>query len=322
MKRALTALLAIVLAATATAQGSWTTIRNGGLWHDDRGEVVQAHAPGFLRVGTRWYMIGEDRSHPWQPDVNMYSSEDLQHWRFEGKVIENGVTTPELGRTRFIERAKLLYNRKTGKYVIWCHWEGEGYRASEAASFSCDSINGRYRLEWSGRPMGVKSRDCNVFTDNDGKAWFISTTSENTDLGLFELSDDYLHAVGHTVLLPGQRREAPAIVRVGKTYFMLSSACTGWAPNQCKLARSRHLGKGWSRLEDIGDATAFGTQAAAILTIEGSKQTTWLYVGDRWMDPDLPRSKTIIFPIRFEDGRCVFEYRDSFDINFETGEVR
>ena len=56
--------------------------------------------------------------------------------------------------------------------------------------------------------------------------------------------------------------------------------------------------------------------------MEGTKQTTYLYVGDRWMDPDLPRTKTIIFPVSFKDGQCVFEYRDSFKINFETGEVQ
>lgn len=323
MKRKLTiVLMSLVFTAVAMAQGQWTTIRNGGLWIDDRGETVQAHAPGFLKVGKRWYMIGEDRSNSWNPDVNMYSSEDLQHWRFEGKVIENLKTTPELGRSRFIERAKLLYNAKTRRYVIWCHWEGAGYGASEAASFSCDTINGHYRLEWSGRPLGIKSRDCNVFTDDNGKAYFISTTSENTDLGLFELSDDYLHAVNHTVLMPGQRREAPAVVKVGKTYFMLSSACTGWDPNQCKLSWSKKLDKGWSELENIGDGIAFDTQAAAVLVVKGTKQTTYLYVGDRWMDPDLPRSKTIIFPIFFKGKQCVFEYRDSFDINFETGEVR
>jgi len=45
-------------------------------------------------------------------------------------------------------------------------------------------------------------------------------------------------------------------------------------------------------------------------------------VGDRWMDPDLPRSKTIIFPISFSDGQCDFTYRDEFEINFKTGEWR
>lgn len=300
----------------------WTTITNGNLWITADGDTVQAHAPGFLKIKDTWYMVGEDRSREWRPDVNLYSSRDLQNWSFEKKIIANGVTSPDLGSTRMIERAKLLYNKKTKRYVVWCHWESSNYGASEAACFSSDRIDGTYRLEWSGRPLGIKSRDCNVFVDTDGTAYFISTTEENQHLGLFRLSDDYLSIVEHTQLFPWQRREAPAIVKLDQKYFMFSSACTGWAPNQCKLSWSHDLKTGWSTLENIGDDKAFRTQPAAILEIKGSKDTTYLYVGDRWKDPNLAQSKTIIFPVTFTNTSCKFQYIDRFEINFKTGEWR
>lgn len=304
------------------ARAKWTTIRNGALWTDTEGRTVQAHAPGFVRVGRTWYMVGEDRAGSWHPDVNLYSSQDLVHWKFERKIIENGVTTPELGRSRMIERAKLMRNPRTGRYVVWCHYESRNYAASEAACFESERVDGPYTLVWSGRPMGIKSRDCNVFQDTDGTTYFISTTEENQHLGLFRLSDDYHSAVEHTQLFPGQKREAPAIVRIGQRYFMFSSACSGWAPNQCKVSYSDDLRTGWSPLKNIGDETAFRTQVAAILEVKGTKQTTYLYVGDRWMDPTLPESKTIIFPITFDGTECQFHYCDQFDINFKTGEWR
>lgn len=325
MKKIVTLLLLILpMFIPETAFARWTTIRNGQLWRDTDGNVVQAHAPGFIRHNGRWYMVGEDRTHAFRvlPDVNLYSSKDLVTWKFERKIIQNHVTTPELGTTRMIERAKLMRNPKTGKFVVWCHYEAGNYGASEAACFESDSVDGTYRLVWSGRPMGIKSRDCNVFQDVDGTTYFISTTEENQHLGLFRLSDDYHEAVAHTQLFPGQRREAPAIVRVGDRYFMFSSACSGWAPNQCKLSHSTDLTQGWSPLENIGDETAFRTQAAAILTIVGTKQTTYLYVGDRWMDPTLSESKIIIFPITFDGNECRFHYMEKFDINFKTGEWR
>lgn len=320
-------LIAMSSACNTAKQGNgthdkWVTITNGRLWLTPEGDTVQAHAPGFLREGDIWYMVGEDRGHEYNPDVNLYSSTDLQTWHFVKKIIENGVTSPDLGKSRMIERAKILYNPKTRRYVVWCHWEASNYGASEAACFSSDRIDGDYRLEWSGRPMDIKSRDCNVFVDNDGTAYFISTTEENQHLGLFRLSDDYLSAVGHTRLFPGQRREAPAIVRLGNRYFMFSSACTGWAPNQCKLSWSNDLRQGWSELESIGDSKAFRTQPAAILEIRGTKDTTYLYVGDRWKDPTLAETKTIMFPVSFSDTTCDFQYRDSFQINFHTGEWR
>lgn len=305
----------------------WVTIKNGNAWvATNTGRSVQAHGPGFLREGDVWYMCGEDRtaapSAPWTPDVNLYSSTDLVNWKFERKIIENGVTAPELGHGRFIERPKLLYNAKTGKYLVWCHYEQGNYGASEAACFECDSVNGAYKKIWSGRPANTKSRDCNVFQDSDGTAYFISTTDENSNLGLFRLSDDYHSAVEKTVLFARQGREAPAIVRVGDRYFMFNSACSGWEPNQCKMSYSTSLESGWTGLVNVGNYYAYDTQAAAILTIKGTKKTTYLYVGDRWQDPGLSDTKTIIFPVSFNGGTANLDFRERFDINFVTGEWR
>lgn len=316
------AAVAFVCGGSLAGESGWTTITNGEMWQDESGKDVQAHGAGFLKVGDTWYMIGEDRSDQWHPDVNMYSSKDLVNWKFERKIIENGVTHPDLGDARMIERPKLLYCAKTGKFVVWCHWEARNYGASEAGVFYSDTVNGEYKFYWGGRPLGVKSRDCNVFVDDDGTAYFISTIEENQHLGLFKLSDDYLSAVEYTELFKGQSREAPAIVKVDGIYYMLSSACTGWDPNPCKLSWSKSLTSGWTELEQIGNPIAYDTQAASILTIDGTKGKTYLYVGDRWQDPTLPESKTIIFPISFGEGKCEFSYTPQFDINFTTGECR
>lgn len=305
----------------------WVTIKNGALWKDNRGRTVQAHGAGFLLVGDTWYMIGEDReTSKWNPDISMYSSKNLIDWKFEKKVVANGAhsfTYPDgsvgkLGSNRMIERPKLLYCENTGQYVIWCHWESGNYGASEAAVFYSDHITGPYKIHWAGRPLDVKSRDCNVFQDSDGKAYFVSTTNENQDLGVFELSDDYLDAVKHTRILSGQRREAPALVRIGDRYHMLSSACSGWDPNQCQYHHSTSMTSGWSGATNLNNKISYDTQAASILTIG----PTYLYVGDRWQDPDLAESKTILFPIQFGSTSCTFNYSQQFDINLVTGELR
>ncbi len=297
----------------------WVTFINGNML-EERNGTVQAHAPGFVRVGDLWYMVGEDRTR--SPDVNLYSSIDLVHWNFEKKIIENGKTSTALGTTRMIERPKLLYNPKTEQFVVWCHWEQGDYGASEAACFFSNEVNGEYQMAFAGRPLGIKSRDCNVFVDDDGTAYFISTTEDNNHIGLFQLSDDYLSVVSHTQLFAWQGREAPAVVKIGNIYYMFSSACSGWEPNQCKLATSYNLKSGWSELRNIGNDIAFDTQPAAILTVKGTTSTTYLYVGDRWQDPGLPESKTIIFPITFNGTQCNFNYRERFDINFLTGQWR
>jgi hypothetical protein len=317
-----TLILALAASIGAHAQ-RFTTIRNGLQWTDTRGEMVQAHGGNFLQVGKKWYLIGEDRSRSWNPDVNLYSTTDFQTWTFEAKIIENGVTHPELGRSRMIERPKLMYNAQTGKYVVWCHWEARNYGASEAGVFEADSITGPYRTVWTGRPIDTKSRDCNIFVDHDGTAYFISTTDENTNLGLFTLSSDYHSATAKTVLCEGMRREAPAIVNIHGTYHMISSACTGWDPNQALITTSRNLHEGWSTPRRIGDRITYDTQASSILTIAGTKDTTYIYVGDRWMDPDLPHSKIIMLPIEFDkDGNMQLNWREEWQIDLKRGTWR
>ena len=129
-----------IIPFVAWGKAGRTVITNGVLWRDTNGNVVQAHGAGFLYQNGTWYMIGEDRGEPWSPDVNMYSSPDLVTWTFVGKIIKNGETTPDLGRRRFIERPKLLFCARTGQYVVWCHYEGRNYGASEAAVFVSDKV--------------------------------------------------------------------------------------------------------------------------------------------------------------------------------------
>ena len=45
-------------------------------------------------------------------------------------------------------------------------------------------------------------------------------------------------------------------------------------------------------------------------------------MGDRWQDPGLAETKTIIFPITFNGSSVSLDYRERFDINFVTGEWR
>ena len=312
-------LLLLLLIINLSLHAQWNNIKNGALWKDTNGNPVQAHGAGFLQVGTKWYMVGEDRTY-WNAGVNLYSTSDFVNWKFEKKIIP----TTAYRSDRFIERPKLMRCPSTGKFVVWCHYEQGNYGASEAASFVCDSVNGLYTLSFSGRPLNIKSRDCNVFVDNDGKGYFVSTTDENQHLTLFELSTDYLTPVKSTRLsrFDWQQREAPAIVRVGNTYFLISSKCTGWDPNQGTISYSTSLTSGWSAMTNVGNSTTFDTQAASILTVKGTSGTTYLYVGDRWQDPGLFESKTIIFPISFSGTSCTFKYKQQFDIDFTTGLTR
>ena len=49
MKQRLILIMAFFACAMTMMADGWTTITNGQLWYDTDGNVVQAHAPGFLK---------------------------------------------------------------------------------------------------------------------------------------------------------------------------------------------------------------------------------------------------------------------------------
>jgi sucrose-6-phosphate hydrolase SacC (GH32 family) len=52
--------------------------------------------------------------------VSCYSSKDLKNWKNEGVVLAANTTDPnhDLHISKVIERPKVVYNKKTKKYVM------------------------------------------------------------------------------------------------------------------------------------------------------------------------------------------------------------
>ena len=81
---------------------------------------------------------------------------------------------------------------------------------------------------------------------------------------------------------------------------MMFSACSGWDPNQASFSWSKSLTSGWSSRTNIGNSVAYDTSGRFHFNDKGSEGTSYVYVGDRWQDPGLAESKTILFPISFK----------------------
>ena len=81
------------------------------------------------------------------------------------------------------------------------------------------------------------ARDQNLFLDDDGTAYHIYSSEENSTLHIARLRDDYLRGNGEFIRIFSNRyMEAPAIFKRGDRYFLIASDCTGWAPNAARLA--------------------------------------------------------------------------------------
>ncbi|MFI6810036.1 RICIN domain-containing protein [Streptomyces luteogriseus] len=290
MRRVYAALLALglalfgALATAGPAQAAPQKITNGTQFTDTSGAPVHAHGGGVLKVGSYYYWFGEHRN----ADntfryVDAYRSTDLKNWEFRNHVLTEA-SAPELA-TANIERPKVMYNASTGTFVMWMHKEnGTDYSEARAAVAVSDTVDGNYTWKGSFRPLGQHmSRDITVFTDTDGAGYMISAARENYDLQIYRLTADY---TGIASLVanpwPGGHREAPALFKRGGVYFMLTSGATGWNPNQQQYATATSIAGPWSAMKNIGDSTAYGSQTAFVLPVQGTSGTSYLYLGDRW----------------------------------------
>ncbi|MFF7039792.1 RICIN domain-containing protein [Streptomyces massasporeus] len=312
MRRVYAALLALclglfgALATAGPAQAAPQKITNGTQFTDTSGNPVHAHGGGVLKVGSYYYWFGEHRN----ADntfryVDAYRSSDLKNWEFRNHVLTEA-SDPELA-TANIERPKVMYNASTGKFVMWMHKEnGTDYSEARAAVAVSDTVDGDYTWKGSFRPLGQHmSRDITVFVDTDGVGYMISAARENYDLQIYRLTADY---TGIASLVanpwPGGHREAPALFKRGSVYFMLTSGATGWNPNQQQYATATSIAGPWSAMKNVGDSTAYGSQTAFVLPVQGTSGTSYLYLGDRWgnsFDGTVNDSRYVWLPLTFSN---------------------
>lgn len=313
------------------------TFYNGKHLIDTDGNVVHCHGAGIMEYDGWYYLFGEDRRG--DSRVSCYRSRDLVNWEFRNVVLTlNSPTGPHYVRTELqlgprgfgpdgrsavgphganIERPKVLYCEKTGKFVMWMHFEnGRDYNAARCAIAVCDTVDGDYTYLGSFNPVGNMSRDCTLFKDEDGTAYFISSARDNADMIIYRLSDDYL-SVDEQIktLWPGQFREAPVIFRRGEYYFMLTSQCTSWNPNQGGVACARSIDGRWSSIVPFGNTTTYNTQPTAMVKVGED----YLYIGDRWDPVDYQNSKIVILPMTFPaEDRCELVWADEVEFT-ESG---
>jgi hypothetical protein len=332
--RVATILLALACLAAAAgyraarpAEAATVTVTSGAQFRDTSGNPVHAHGGGVLKVGDYYYWFGENRN----ADntfryVSAYRSTDLRTWEFRNHVLTQQ-SHAELNVAN-IERPKVIYNASTGQFVMWMHKEnGRDYGEARAAVATSSTVDGNYTYRGSFRPLNHMSRDITLFRDDDGTAYMISAANENADLHVYRLTADYLgvSALLHR-LWQGSWREAPAMFKRNGVYFLLTSGATGWGPNQQKYATASSVAGSWSALSNAGDNTAYGSQTAYVLPVQGSQTTSYLYLGDRWAGAWNGRvndSEYVWLPLQFPSNTSLsLSWTPQVSIDTATGVVQ
>ena len=158
MRKILALLVALVAVATSVeAKSPLKPIKSGELWLDNTGVHVNAHGGGILYHKGTYYWFGENKSERTSAalvGVMCYSSKNLTDWTQESVALKvEDDPKSDIVRGCTIERPKVIYNKKTKKFVMWFHLElrGRGYEAARAGVAVADKPEGPYKFLCSGR---------------------------------------------------------------------------------------------------------------------------------------------------------------------------
>jgi len=213
----------------------------GEVWLDTDGKPIQAHGGGMLVHGDTFYWYGENKDgKTYQPDprfpnrvdvigVSCYSSKDLHAWKNEGVVLPASPDPQsDLHYDRVVERPKVLYNDRTGKFVMWMHIDNVMYQYARTGIAVADRPEGPFTYLRSISPHGFDSRDMTLFKDDDGTGYLIYSSENNQVTHIGPLTDDFLDVAGpHVRAMVNQSRESPAVFKHNGVYYMVGSGCSG-----------------------------------------------------------------------------------------------
>lgn len=303
------------------------------VWLDTDGQPIQAHGGGIYHEQGVFYWFGEDKSAATNLDhargflhradvvgVRCYSSRDLYNWKNEGLVLPAvpGDPAHDLHPSRIAERPKVIFNPRTGKYVLWLHIDTANYAYARAGLATADRPTGPYQYHGSLRPNGAMSRDMTLFQDDDGQVYHAFSSEHNATTHVSRLSTDGLQPSGEKARIFSRRfREAPALFKHQGYYYAITSGCTGWDPNPAELARARHPFGPWKRLGNPcngpGAQTTFGAQSTFVLPVPG-KEGAFIFLADSWKKENLSDSRYVWLPIQWKNGKIEIHWLDEWDL--------
>jgi len=347
----------------------------GQTWKDNTGVHLNAHGGGVLFHEGVYYFYGEHKiggklGNTAQVGVGCYSSTDLYNWKNEGIALRVNETDSlsDIAKGCILERPKVIYNKKTGKFVMWFHIElkDKGYDAALSGVAVSDHPTGPFTYVNSFRPNagywpvnvqschkkpvasivkasycggkgclpaspdsvnilgrdfkgGQMARDMNLFVDDDGLAYHIYSSEENSTLQISRLSDDYCSYSGQYFrVFSGRYMEGASMFKRKGKYYLIASDCTGWDPNAARSAVSDQIFGTWTELGNPcagkDSELTFHSQSTFVLPVQGKKDS-FIFIGDRWTPENPIDGRYIWLPVTFEDNKPVIRWHDQWNLS-------
>lgn len=308
-------------ALLAQLPGKTDAISSGTPWFDQNGNVVSAHGANIIKDNGKFYLFGEahtDSSNAFA-GFNCYSSEDLYNWKFESTALpvqKKG----KLGENRVGERVKVMKNTKTKEYIMFMHVDSITYKDQFVGYATSKKIKGPYSFKgpllFNGKP--IKKWDLGVFQDTDGSGYILIHGGE-----IYKLGDDYKSVVEQVNSNMTSGFESPTMLKKEGLYYLIGSNLTSWERNDNYYYTSNSIKGPWTSRGLIAPegSLTWNSQSTFVLPIEGSKTTTYLFMGDRWSFPKQASSATYVWQPLLISGTSLSmpTYQEAWQINIGTG---
>lgn len=201
---------------------------------------------------------------------------------------------------------------------MYMHIDDPKYAEAKVGVATSGTVCGNYTYRGSFRPLGFESRDIGLFQDTDGSAYLLTEDRKN-GLRIDALSADYLSVTRTVAMLPDM--EAPAMVKIHGVYFLFCSHLTGWDTNDNQYATAPAPGGPWSPLANFAPAGThtFNSQTTFVIPVKGSKGTSYIYMGDRWVPKDLKSSTYIWLPLTISGTSVSMAWHDRWALDASAG---
>ncbi|MBK8090317.1 MAG: family 43 glycosylhydrolase [Chitinophagaceae bacterium] len=308
---------------SAFTQKKNDAIYSGVPWFDEKRNSVSAHGSNIVKENVKSYLFGErhdDTSNAFA-GFNCYSSVDLYNWKFE-RIALPQQQSGKLGPKRVGERCKVMKCPSTGEYIMYMHADTLGYVDQFVGYATAKNITGPYTfhgpLLFNGKP--IKKWDMGTFQDKDGSGYVLLHGGD-----IYKLNDDY-KSISEQINKAFERGfESPAMFHKDSLYYFLGSDLTGWERNDNYYFTATSLKGPWTKrgfFAPQGTLT-WNSQTTFVLPIEGTKETTFMFMGDRWSFPKQASAATYVWQPLIVSGYTVSlpEFKEAWKIDQKTGVV-
>lgn len=217
---------------------------------------------------------------------------------------------------------------RSDRVNAWCWPEGFSEEDKDSAWKASLSGHKAWSREWmeavrKGAVLsrdyrtGQMARDMTLFVDDDGKAYHIYSSEDNLTLQIAELNSDFTAHTGRFCrVAPCGQNEAPALFKHDGKYWLITSGCTGWAPNKARMFSADSLFGQWkqwpSPCQGPDADITFGGQSTYVQPLPDGR---YLFMADIWRPKHPIDGRYVWLPIDFTAGGTpVIKWREKWNI--------